>query len=365
MKLIAIPFLDVRDGGPVAHARARAAAAAALRDACLGVARPLGDLCLPPIDRVTADWLRRSASPYRPELEEVAALLGFPGALTLNMAYLYACTTQAYEDAAGRPRLRRSLDWAFPGLGKAVEIAWQAGSAGDFYNVTWPGAVGVLTAVAPGRFCAAINQAPMARRIRSRLGFPYDAAVNLRRALAREGAWPPDHLLRYAFESCETFEDAVALVASAPVARPALFTFAGMKSGELALIERTEKEARLFRGPVVVANDWQEPRPGWRARTGEVSNGARRAAMRAVTPEAPRFSWVRAPVLNKLTRLAVEMSAAEPDLAARGYECGYLFGAPRAVTEDFELAEARPEAVAAWRETSRRAAGPRRGAGDR
>ena len=38
-------------------------------------------------------------------------------------------------------------------LGRAVEIAWQAGEAGDYYNVTWPGTVGTLTSMAPGRFC--------------------------------------------------------------------------------------------------------------------------------------------------------------------------------------------------------------------
>ena len=144
------------------------------------------------------------------------------------MAYLFACTTQAYAGPDGLPRIRRTLDWPFQGLGQAVEMAWQSGPAGDFYNATWPGAVGVLTAMAPGRFCAVINQAPMKRRTRGRLGFAYDAALNLREAFAADG-WPPDHLLRYAFETCETFDEAVRLIAasrsrgrrSSPRRRPA------------------------------------------------------------------------------------------------------------------------------------------------
>lgn len=346
----AIPLLDVRNGGPVAHAKARVDAAAALRDACLGVAAPLSRFCLSPIDRVAANWLRRSASAYWSELEHIAAILGFPGAVTLNMSYLFACTTQAYEGPDGLPRLRRTLDWPFQGLGRAVEMAWQSGPAGDFYNATWPGAVGVLSAMAPGRFCAVINQAPMLRRTKGALGFAFDAAVNLRNALASEGGWPPDHLLRYAFETCETFEDAVRLISREPLARPTLFTLAGAKRGEMALIERTEGEARIYRGPVIVANDWQEPQPGWQARMSQANNAARRAAMRVVPPDAPRFSWVKEPVLNRLTRLAIEMSSAGAgDFVARGYECPSLLrGVPRPATQDFHLRGATtPTALAA------------------
>lgn len=343
-----IPLLDVRDGGPIAHARARVDAAIALRTACLGVVEPLSRVCLTPLDRIAGNWLKRSGSAYRAELEDVARILGFPGAMALNMSYLFACTTQVYADEAGRPCIRRTLDWPFQGLGRAVEIAWQAGVAGDYYNATWPGTVGVLSAMAPGRFCAVINQAPMMRRTRGAWGFPVDAALNIRSALASEGDWPPDHLLRYAFDQCETFEDAVSLIANAPLSRPTLFTLAGVKRGEMALIERTEREARILRGPVVVANDWQERRAGWQARMSHENNELRKAAMRQVAPDAARFSWVVEPVLNRLTRLAVEMSSAgDGDLVARGYECPFLKGEPSPVTQDFHLVHATPTALAA------------------
>jgi len=207
----------------------------------------------------------------------------------------------------------------------------------------------VLSAMAPGRFCAVINQAPMQRRTTGALGFAYDAAVNIRNALASEGGWPPDHLLRYAFETCETFEGAVELIAREPLARPTLFTLAGVNHGELALIERTEREARIYRGPVIVANDWQERRPGWQARMSRENNDARIALMRNVAPDAPRFSWVTEPVLNRLTRLAVEMSSVgDGDFVARGYECSSLLkGVPRPATLDFHLRAATPTPLAA------------------
>lgn len=320
-----------------------------MRDNCLGVVGPVAGLGLRAIDRIAANWLKRSASAYRAELEHIAAILGFPGAMTLNMSYLFACTTQAYEDEAGLPRIRRTLDWPFHGLGRAVEIAWQSGPAGAYYNATWPGAVGVLTAMAPGRFCAVINQAPMKRRTSGKLGFFVDAALNMREALKSEGDWPPDHLLRYAFETCETFEDALWLIAREPLARPTLFTIAGVRRGEMALIEHLGREARIMRGPVIVANDWQEPRIGWQARLSHESNVARIAAMKRVTPDASAFSWVEKPVLNQLTRLAVEMTAAgHGELVARGYENRrLLFDLPVPATQDFELHVAAPTALAA------------------
>ena len=63
----------------------------------------------------------------------------------------------------------------------AVTPPWRACAArgGDFFSVTWPGYVGALTAMAPGRFAASINQAPMWRRMRHRWLRPLDFAVNV------------------------------------------------------------------------------------------------------------------------------------------------------------------------------------------
>ena len=105
-------------------------------------------------------------SPYAGEIDAVAKALKRPGTWLLHGAYLFGCTALADETTEG-PRLRRTLDWPFPGLGRLVEVVRRRGAAGEYLNVTWPGFVGVLTAVAPGRFAASINQAPMRRRSRS------------------------------------------------------------------------------------------------------------------------------------------------------------------------------------------------------
>ncbi len=163
-----IPFVDVRDGGPVAHAHAS-------RGGGGSAARRLSW-------RGPADWTHGCLRADRPYRRELAAAAPAPPTAQNSSNRRHSRLSrrddaqhvlslrlhhQAYEaDAAGAPVLRRTLDWPFRGLGKCVEIAWQSGPAGEFYNVTWPGPVGVLSAMAPGRFCAVINQAPMQRRTR-------------------------------------------------------------------------------------------------------------------------------------------------------------------------------------------------------
>ena len=180
--------------------------ARALRDECVSwLPRPAVAL-LPAIDAVTRHWLRRSRSPYLAEVETIARGLGFPGIWFLNGCYQWGCTALAREQA-GVPWLMRTLDWPFPGLGRHLEVARMRGPAGVFDNVTWPGYVGALTASAPGRFAACINQAPLWRRTHHPWLRPYDLALNALRT-ARIRFIPPDHLLREVFETCSTFAEA-------------------------------------------------------------------------------------------------------------------------------------------------------------
>ena len=132
---------------------------------------------MPLLDGIARRWLTRSQSPYVEEVRAIAAVLGFPGIWFLNGSYQWSCTALA-RDEDGAPWLARTLDWPFPGLGRFVELVRMRGPAGEFINVTWPGYVGVLTALAPGRFGAAINQGPMRRRSHGRLLRLYDLAAN-------------------------------------------------------------------------------------------------------------------------------------------------------------------------------------------
>ena len=320
-----IPVLDVRNGGPVEHARLRRHAMLELREACFSVVpAPLRGVARP-LDRISSAWLKGTPSPYVGEIAEIATVAGRPGVWFVNASYEWGCTTRI--DVEPAPVLRRTLDWPFPGLGRHVEIALQDGGAGLYANVTWPGAVGVLTAVAPGRFAAAINQAPMYRRTKAGPLLPADFLLNGIATWRHAGRWPAAHLLRFAFDTCAGFDAAVELLTKTPLARPALISIVGAEPGQGCLIERTETAAHIHRGRCCIANDWHPAgpsRPGhWRPRgrfvRGVADSEDRRALLDRHAPERP-FDWLAGPVLNGLTRLAVEASPATGELRVVGFE---------------------------------------------
>lgn len=324
--LPAIAVIDARAGGPLTHARLRVTQAEAVRDACLGWL-PAGQSLACIGDPLVRWWLRRSGSAYVDDIDAIAQAVPGRGIWFLHGAYLFGCTTLADDSRAG-PRLRRTLDWPFPGLGHLVDVARQAGPAGDYLSVTWPGFAGVLTAMAPGRFAAAINQAPMRRLTRRPWLRWLDYAINPLRALMRGGREPPEHLLRRVFETCATFDEAQQLLRSAPVARPVLFTLTGVNPGEQVIIEREETTARILRGAAVVANAWRDERPGWESRvcgTGAPveNNRKRRAAFRVwLGRDGDPFCWAQSPITNVFTRLTVEMCAASGAMRVGGWEAG-------------------------------------------
>jgi hypothetical protein len=330
--LAAIPVVDVREMGLAERAAAERERARGLRDACLSIIpAPVRGL-LPLLDATARRWLLRSPSTYVKEIEAIADALGFSGVWFLNASYQWGCTTRAH-DQAGLPWLVRTLDWPFPGLGRYVEVVRMAGQAGDFASVTWPGYAGCLTAVALGRFAATVNQAPMWRRTQHPWLRLYDVALNA------VGTWktrfaPPDHLLREVFEVARDFREARTRLEQTPIARPVIYTLAGCKAGERCVIERTETTFRSREVDTGAANDWLESTPRWEARirpdkffTRTYAQAAEHSRMRRTELEAwagefgtGGFDWVRAPVLNPYTRLAVEMCAATGSLRVIGYE---------------------------------------------
>jgi hypothetical protein len=332
-QLACIPVVDVRDGGPVRHAREAADRARLLRDTCLAWFPAVVPACLPLLDRIARRWLVRSQSPYVDEVGAVAATLGFPGIWFLNGSYQWSCTALA-RDENGTPWLARTLDWPFPGLGRFAELARLRGPAGEYVSVTWPGYVGVLTALAPGRFGASINQGPMRRRSRRRWLRLYDLAANALVTLLHVSSIPPDQLLRQVFEQARSYDEAKRMLETTPVARPVIYTLAGCRAEERCVIERTEDHFTTRTDDHGAANDWLDSTPLWEGRIGASkvfscsfeeaaqSSRARREglALWRGSFADDSFGWVAPPVLNPYTRIAVEMNPAQGIIRAVGYE---------------------------------------------
>ena len=224
-----------------------------------------------------------------------------------------------------------------------------AGSAGEYHSVTWPGFVGVLTGMARGRFAAAINQAPMWRRTRRPWLRPFDMMANA------VTTWPlrhmpPDQLLREVFETAPDFSSARRLLETTPIARPVIYTLAGCEAGERCVIERTVDGYTTRIEDTGAANDWLAAAEPWEARMGGdklfvwnyheagANSRERREALAAWNePFGGKFAWVVPPVLNRYTRIAVEMCAAQGILRVTGYETVPGFDLPQPVTLPCEV----------------------------
>ena len=156
--------------------------------------------------------------------------------------------------------------------------------------------------------------------------------------------------MRRAFETCADFGAARRLLETTPVARPVIYTLVGGAPRERCVIERTETDFVTREHDTCAANDWVPCRPGWEGRIGTrrflVSSfadaaGYSRARRQTLaqwngSPAARGLDWVRAPVLNPYTRLAVAMCPAEGILRVTGFDVTDA-DLPEPVTQTCEL----------------------------
>ena len=268
-------------------------------------------------DRASKRWLQKAQNPYLEEISLIAAAMRRPGTYVLNTCVEWGCTSGVWASEDG-PLLRRVLDWPFPRLGEFPVVAQFRGPQGDYYNVTWPGFSGVLQAMAPGRFAAALNQAPR----RKHAGGFAGAWIAGRVKTGKTMALPPTHLLRRVFETAPDYTAAKAMLSLIPIAVPALFTLTGTRDGEGCVIERTE-EAYALRamegGRVCATNQFHSPlnetERGWKARP--IDSPGRFTQAMALTA-GDDFAWFTPPIANGNSRLVVLANAATGMLKVLG-----------------------------------------------
>ncbi len=308
-----IPVLDVGPDFPYETLVAEEARAHRLIEGATGRAPKQ---VLRALDKVSRRWLARWDNAHLAEIDRIAARLGRPGVYFLSVNYEWGCTCRVGASPDGATaRLIRVLDWRTPGLGRNILAARVNGAAGSFVTMTWPGYTGVLQGMAPGRFSAALNQAPM----RAPLGvYGIDWAAN------RVRVWnmtheTPSHVLREVFETATSYEEARKQLTERPLSTPAIFLLAGLRSKETVMIERTETDAHVHEGDQIAANHWQAP--GWQGRARGTDSGGRAGQMARVTANLDTdFDWLKAPILNPRTRLAMVADAAEGRLVTQGVE---------------------------------------------
>lgn len=238
----------------------------------------------------------------------------------------FACTSgAAWSEADGMVHLR-TLDWCFPALGKSIVVYHMINApGGDFYNISFPGYVGVLTAMAPGRFSASINY-----------GTP-----NCLPTLD----WPPSHLLRHVFEQCADYDEALRMLEETPTGTPALITLVGTKKNQSAIIECLTGESLSHstskNRSIAIANDYlsgkardernglgpKDISPWERAPENDVIEAGRRNAMLKRLNAAPMTSANFAikslnsfPIRNDETKLQAAMAPRTGSMTLYGIE---------------------------------------------
>ncbi len=269
-------------------------------------------------DRLSGRWLERCGNPYLEEIDAISLALDAPGAWFLNMNYEWACTSGvAPAPGDSGNRLLRVLDWRLPGLGANVVAVRRAAVPGPWTDLTWPGFVGCVQGLAPGRFAAALNQAPLRRHTGIRA---LDWAVE-RVAIWHRKGLPPSHLLRRVFERARDYNEAAAMLIKTPLALPAIFLLSGPKPGQGCIVERLEDRAFLRLSPAAAANHWMGAGQNAWPR-GEASVHRSQLLATSQTGADSDFRWVVPPILNPTTRLAMMAEAATGRLLAQGYEAG-------------------------------------------
>lgn len=316
--LVKIPYVDLRGHTPLELLFLFRKQAHILLDGALSlVGRGPGHILASLTDHASKRWLEKSHNPYLEEIALIAEAMRRPGAYVLNTCLEWGCTSGAWASDKG-PLLRRVLDWPFPHLGEFPVVAHFRGRLGDYLSITWPGFSGVLQAMAPGRFAAAINQAPRRKHVGGFAG----AWIAGRFKTAASPALPPVHLLRRVFETARDYLSAKSMLSLTPLAVPAIFTLTGTRPGEGCIIERTEEAyavRELEEGCICAANSFEsrlkDLEPGWKARPID-SAGRLNQATHLKTSED--LSWFEAPIANVNSRLVVIANAATGLLKVMG-----------------------------------------------
>jgi hypothetical protein len=155
------------------------------------------------------------------------------------------CTSVAF-DAQGLGMVHaRNMDWPLPQIRSRTILIDFDGPAGPFTAVTMPGYIGVLSAVAPGRFSATIN---------STLNQPWHGRIPNFSGFAASFA------LRSVFESCEDYDDAIHTLLNTEVFSSFYVQVVGPKRGQAALVRMLRSgnhEVLKYAGKALgISNHW-------------------------------------------------------------------------------------------------------------
>lgn len=193
---------------------------------------------------------------YSADITALAVHLHIPkGELFLaNVLYeAFGCTSFICADSndpSGRPMLARTLDWPFIELAKyTLQFRWVRDDEVIFESIGWLGFVGVMTGVKQGCFAIALNarypEIPEFEWIdnmclyvtndpeeRKSLCYLIKSTIRKFISACSLNAWCSGSSIRYCLENCDSYSDAVGLLAKQRLIAPCYFIIAGVREKE-------------------------------------------------------------------------------------------------------------------------------------
>ncbi len=157
----------------------------------------------------------------------------------------FGCSTLALATADG-PVLARNLDWWPEALlaRTSLRVVGRSGGRARIITAGWPGSIGVVTGLAPGRFAVAIN------------------AVSAPDERARATGYPVLLFLARVLEDAPDFDAALRLMTQTRLAASCLLTLVGVENHQRVVVERTSTRHALRRppsrgAPLYTTNDYR------------------------------------------------------------------------------------------------------------
>jgi len=191
-----------------------------------------------------------ASKPNKEEMSAFASITNSTAGEIALMNYLYEmsakCSAFVANSPTGTPLHGRCLDWAANDMLCQTTIHLRVHRKGRilYECMTWPGYLGVLTAVAPGRFSVSVNFRDVDR---VQAPGPLGTHEVLRRAWASlvgavRGAQSVGFLLRSVLEdpngSSSDFASAAQALATVPIVAPVYFMMAGPLHGQGLVLVR-------------------------------------------------------------------------------------------------------------------------------
>jgi len=170
---------------------------------------------------------------YAQELTALSNIANVPleKIVLLNIMYeaVAGCTSIVAQKDDGTIIHGRNLDFPMTEALRNLTIDVVFKKSGNilYHGITFAGYVGLLTGMRPGAFSITVNERD--------LGAIWE---NLIEAIMVPGTYSTCFLIRDTLEQKTNFEDAVNILANAPLAAPVYLTIAGVNKGEGAIITR-------------------------------------------------------------------------------------------------------------------------------